>query len=375
MINVTRSIESYDSVFGIKQSVTLTGSNKPFDNELSTSESVRILRDWNNMRIEEMGYIDTNTLSIEGLKDIFDKIIAFIVKIIRAITDGIRKILGIQTKKENVKILREDIKEMHESERAKFISYVQKKLECFSDWFPNVDGPVFPDLSSYDVSHLKTVMNEINKLNSQFIKISEGIGLGPRATQQMRSDTDNMTQLLKNFEEKFLNNGDIDPGTSRGSFDGNSKAATRYMVSMLKLKPKIYKPNVKDPVSTFSILTDFVEKEEKFKNDMNVALLIELKVALSKIERSVKKMKAHLDKDKNYMDDDFKNAVTILSSTYARFAGNIHRVYVIPLMNMCIDISLVTRLIAADKTYHDDVTRDVGDIYESNIKKYEKKLF
>lgn len=375
MINVTRSIESYDSVFGIEKSANLTISNKPFDNELTTSESVRILKEWNNRQIEEMGYIDTNTLSIEGLKDIFDKIIAFIVNIIRTITDGIRKILGIQTKKENVKMLREDINEMHESERAKFVGYVQKKLECFSDWFPNVGEPVFPDLSSYDVSQLKTVMNEINKLNSQFIKISEGIGLGPRKTHERITDMKNMIQLLKNFEEKFLNNGDINPGTSRGSFDGNSKVATRYMVSMLKLKPKIYKPNAKDPVSTFSILTDFVEKEGKFKSDMNIALLTELKIALSKIEHSVKKMKAHLDKDKNYMDDDFKNAVTILSSTYARFAGNIHRVYVIPLMNMCIDISLATRLIAADKTYHDDVTRDVGNIYERDIKRFENKLF
>ena len=365
MINVTRSIESYDSVFGMNVYIKSTSNEK----------TVNTIEDWNSRQIEEMGYIDTNTLSIEGLKDIFDKIIAFIVKIIRAITDGIRKILGMKTKKEIIKKLKEDLKEMHESQRAKFVYEVQQKLTRFLDWFPNVDEPVFPDLSSYDVSQLKTVMNEINKLNSQFIEISEGIGLGPRATYQMRSDTNNMTQLLKNFEEKFLNNGDINPGTSRGSFDGNSKVATRYMVSMLKLKPKIYKPNAKDPVSTFSILTDFVEKEEKFKNDMNVALLTELKVALSKIEHSVKKMKSHLDKDKNYMDDDFKNAVTILSSTYARFAGNIHRVYVIPLMNMCIDISLATRLIASDKTYHDNVTRDVGDIYESNINKYEKKLF
>ena len=88
-----------------------------------------------------------------------------------------------------------------------------------------------------------------------------------------------------------------------------------------------------------------------------------------------KKMKSYLDKDKNYMNDDFKDAVTSLSSAYARFSGNIHRVYVIPLMNMCIDISLATRLIASDKTFHDNVTRDVGDIYERDIKRFEKKLF
>ena len=45
MINVTRSIESYDSVFGIEESANLTVSNKPFNNDLSSSESVRILKE------------------------------------------------------------------------------------------------------------------------------------------------------------------------------------------------------------------------------------------------------------------------------------------------------------------------------------------
>ena len=371
MINVTRSIESYDSVFGIEESANLTVSNKPFNNDLSSSESVRILRDWNNMRIEEMGLDDHYAISTEGLKNIFDKLIYIITRIIGAITDVIRKILGKKTKKEIINRLKESCNKMREDQRAEFVSEVQEKLKLFSKWFPNVDKPVFPDLSSYDVSQLKTVMSEITKINWQFITLSEGIGLGPRSTHGRVTDTKNMTRLLENFEEKFLNKFNV----SKKDLDDNDLYTNKrrgYIIQMMKLKPKVYAPNSKNSGSTFSIVTDFVEKKDKFANDVNSAFLNPLKSALIATEHSVKKIKSYLDKA--YGETGYKE-ITILSSTYTRITSSIQSVYVFPLTLMCKELALVALGIIGKKEHHDETTTRVGGAYEQDIKFHSKRLF
>ena len=371
MINVTRSIESYDSVFGIKQSVTLTGNNKPFDNELSTSESVRILRDWNNQRIEEISMDDNYAISTEGLKNIFDKLIYIITRIIGAITDVIRKILGKKTKKEIINRLKESCNKMREDQRAEFVREVQEKLKLFSDWFPNVDKPVFPDLYSYDVSYLKTVMSEISKINSQFIKLSEGIGLGPRATHERVTDTKNMTRLLENFEKNFLNKFNV----SKTELNDNKlyiKKRRSYIIQIMKLKPKVYAPNSKNSGSTFSIVTDFVEKKDKFANDVNNAFLNPLKSALTATEHSVKKIKSYLDKA--YGEKGYKE-LTILSSTYTKITSSIQSLYVFPLTLMCSELTLASLGITGKKEHHDETTTRVGGAYEQDIKFHSKRLF
>lgn len=378
--DITSSLESLETVMlydRIKKSNNeqkirmIKRLNNVYTKSISNKQVVNSIENWNNRQIEETCLVDHYTISTEGLKNIFDKIIEIISKIIRAITDVIRKILGKKTKKEIINRLKEELREANESQRARFVRDTKEKLSIFQDWFPNVDNPVFPDLSSYDVSKFRAIMSEINKINSQFIKLSEGIGLGPRATHERITDSNNMTRLLEEFEKKFLNGYSV----SNADLKENGPYVRKrrgYMISMLNLKPKVYAPNSNNSGSTFSIFTDFVEKHEKFTNDVNSIFLNPLKISLTGMEHSINIIRSCLDKA--YGDTGYEK-LTILSSTYVRITSNIQRVYVFPLTYMLSELTSATAGITNDKMFHDDTARHIDDYYGSEIKKYEKKLF
>lgn len=154
MINITRSIESYDSVFGIKQSVTLTGSNKPFDNELSTSESVRILKE---LLLEYDVSVGTPyTHSNENvILDFFGFIIDLIGKIIKGIRNFFARIFGFKTDNDKINDIKRELANKKSQNRANMIRRIKESLyRNFGKIYTRStsDKPIFPNLSKFNIS-------------------------------------------------------------------------------------------------------------------------------------------------------------------------------------------------------------------------------
>lgn len=166
MVNITRSIESYDSVFGMDQPIHLTVIDKPFNNELSSSESIRIL---NELLMEYN--VDDSSLYIRSsenvILDFFENLMYLIGKIIKGIRNFFAKIFGYKTYNDKINEIQRELANKKSANRQELISRIKNSLyEDFGKIYTRStkDNPIFPNLSKFDTSHIdrkiKKLMNE-----------------------------------------------------------------------------------------------------------------------------------------------------------------------------------------------------------------------
>ena len=171
MINVTRSIESYDSVFGIEKSVNLTVSNKPFNNDLSSSESVRILKE---LLLEYDVSVGTPyTHSNENvILDFFGFIIDLIGKIIKGIRNFFARIFGFKTDNDKINDIKRELANKKSQNRANMIRRIKDALyRHFHEIYTKStsDKPIFPNLSKFNINIIERRTNKLlNECDSVF---------------------------------------------------------------------------------------------------------------------------------------------------------------------------------------------------------------
>lgn len=163
MINVTRSIESYDSVFEIDKSMNLTVSNKPFNNDLSSSESVRILKE---LLLEYDVSVDTPyTHSNENvIIDFFGFIIDLIGRIIKGIRNFFARIFGFKTDNDKINDIKRELANKKSQNRAKMIERIKDSLyRNFGKIYlkSTSDKPIFPNLSKFNISIIERRTNKL----------------------------------------------------------------------------------------------------------------------------------------------------------------------------------------------------------------------
>lgn len=156
MLNITRSIESYDSVFGMDQTTHLTVTNKPFNNELSSSESVRILKEL----LMEYNVDDSTpyTHSNENIiLDFFGFIIDLIGKILKGIRNFFAKIFGYKTDNEKINDIQRELVNKKSENRKQMIERIKNALHRhFGEIYEKStsERPVFPNLSKFKISYI-----------------------------------------------------------------------------------------------------------------------------------------------------------------------------------------------------------------------------
>lgn len=154
MLNITRSIESYDSVFGIEKSANLTVNNKPFNNELSSSESVRILKE---LLLEYN--VDASTPYTHSSENIILDFFGFIIDLIGRIIKGIRnffaRIFGFKTDNDKINDIQRELANKKSQNREQMVRRIKEVLyKHFGGIYTKStsDKPIFPNLSKFNIS-------------------------------------------------------------------------------------------------------------------------------------------------------------------------------------------------------------------------------
>ena len=163
MINITRSIESYDSLFGMDQPISLSVTDKPFNNQLSSSESIMVLKEL----LMEYNVDDSSlyTHSSENvILDFFENLIYLIGRIIKGIRNFFARLFGLKTDNDKIDEIQRDLADQKSENRERMIARINNALyghfgEIYTESTSN--KPIYPNLEKFDINIINSKIRRL----------------------------------------------------------------------------------------------------------------------------------------------------------------------------------------------------------------------